>query len=160
MSGEFYKMKYLITLLLIYSCSLAKSREIKDTKTDFWYILENYRPSWDSSQIVSMLGKPNKISQINGEDNWIYISPKTQNQNWAIGVSKENKLTGLAYIPDEHLYIIDIENRWKLKKCEHKKETKLSAGHNYQTIRRFICDDGKIEVYYNRYNQVQRVYLK
>jgi hypothetical protein len=155
MLGEFSKMKFLILFLILFSCSTSKIH-----KPDFWWVLENYNSSWDSKQIISMLGKPGEISQINGEDNWIYTSSKTNNQNWAIGVSKEDKVTGLAYIPDEELYIMDIENRWKSKKCEHKKETKLTAGHNYQTIRTFICENGKIEVFYSRFNEVQRIYLK
>lgn len=160
MPGELYKMKFLMILFLICSCSLSQNHESKDPKTDFWWILDNYNKSWDSNQIVSILGKPNKISQINGEDNWIYNSLKTNNQNWAFGISNKNKVTGLVYIPDEHLYIMDIEDHWKSKKCEHKKETKLTAGHNYQTIRRLICDNGKIEVFYNRYNEAERVYLE
>lgn len=147
-------------LLLICSCSLSKSHEAKDTKTDFWWILENYNPSWDSTQIVSILGKPNKISHTNGEHNWIYKRSKTQYQNWAIGISKDNKVTGLAYLPENQLYIMEIENRWKAKKCEHKIETKLTSGHHYQTIRSFICDSGKTEVYYNRYNEVEGIYIK
>ena len=139
---------------------MSKKHEAKETKTDFWWILENYNSSWDTTQIVSILGKPNKISHINGEGNWIYKRPKTKYQNWAIGISKDNKVTGLAYLPENRLYIMDIENRWKSKKCQYKKETKLTAGHHYQTIRSFICDSGKTEVYYNRYNEVEGIYLK
>jgi hypothetical protein len=131
-----------------------------DHKTDFWWILENYTSSWNNKQIISMLGKPDEILTINGESNWIYKRSKTHYQNWAIGISKDNKVTGLAYLPENRLYIMDVENRWKYKKCEHKKETKLTAGHNYQTIRSFICDSGKTEVYYNRYNEVEGIYLK
>lgn len=155
MLGELSKMKFLILFLLIFSCSTSTNH-----KTDFWWILENYNTSWDSKQIVSILGKPDEISSINGEDNWIYISSKTKNQNWAIGISKDAKVTGLAYLPENQLYIMDVEKRWNSKKCEHKKETKLTAGHNYQTIRSFICDSGKTEVYYNRYNEVEGIYLK
>lgn len=147
-------MKFLI-LLIIFSCSTSK-----DHKTDFWWILENYSSSWNNKQIISMLGRPDEILTINGENNWIYKRSETQFQNWAIGISKDNKVTGLAYLPENRLYIMDVENRWKSKKCEHKKETKLTAGHNYQTIRSFICDSGKTEVYYNRYNEVEGIYLK
>jgi hypothetical protein len=147
-------MKLLI-LLFIFSCATSKNH-----KTDFWWILENYTPSWDSEKIVSILGKPNEILPINGENNWIYKRSRTEYQSWAIGMSKDNKVTGLAYLPENQLYIMDVENRWKTKKCEHKKETKLTAGHNYKTIRSFICDAGKTEVYYNRYNEVEGTYLK
>lgn len=148
-------MKLLILLLFIFSCATSKNH-----KTDFWWILENYTASWDTEKIVSILGKPNEILPINGEDNWIYKRSKTEHQSWAFGISKDSKVTGLAYLPENQLYIIDVENRWKTKKCEHKKETKLTAGHNYKTIRSFICDSGKIEVYYNRYNEVEGIYLK
>jgi len=155
MLGEFSKMKFLILFLLFFSCSTSK-----DHKTDFWWILENYSTSWDSDQIVSILGNPSEILPINGEDNWIYKRSKSESQSWAIGISKDNKVTGLAYLPENRLYIMDVETRWKSKKCEHKKETKLSAGHNYQTVRSYICDSGKTEVYYNRYNEVEGIYLK
>jgi hypothetical protein len=55
---------------------------------------------------------------------------------------------------------MDVENRFKNKKCEHKKETVLVAGHHYTEERSFICDNGKIEVFYNRYNEVQGIYIK
>lgn len=148
-------MKFVIMFLFIFSCSTSK-----DHKTDFGWILENYTSSWESKQIVSMLGKPVEISPINGEDNWNYISSKIKNQNWAIGISKANQVTGLDYLPENQLFIVDVENRWKSKKCEHKKETKLTAGHNYKTIRSFICDSGKTEVYYNQYYEVEGIYLK
>jgi hypothetical protein len=40
---------------------------------------------------------PDEISHINGGDNWIYKRSKTQYQNLAIGISKDNKVTGFAY---------------------------------------------------------------
>jgi hypothetical protein len=76
MLGEFSKMKFLILLLLIFSCSTSK-----DHKADFWWILENYTSSWNNKQIISMLGKPDEILTINGENNWIYKRSKTHYQN-------------------------------------------------------------------------------
>ncbi len=122
MLGEFYKMKFLMFFLIICSCSLSGKHETQSTKKDFWWILENYNSSWNSAQVVSLLGKPNRISNINGEDNWIYNRSKTEYQSWAIGISKDNRVTGLAYLPKNQLYIMDIEDRWKSKSVSTKKK--------------------------------------
>lgn len=157
MSGEIFTMKFLIILLLLLSCSSPKRNE---NKTDFWWILENYSPEWDKEKIISLFGNPDEIYPRNGEDNWVYREEHSKFQLWAIGITKESKVSGLAYLVEGHLYIMDIEDRWKSKKCEHKKETVLVAGHHYTEERKFICDNGKIEVFYNRFNEVEGIYVK
>jgi hypothetical protein len=49
---------------------------------------------------------------------------------------------------------------WASKKCEHKKVTILTAGHHYTEERNLICEEGRIRVPYNRYNEVEGIYVK
>jgi len=153
-------MKYLILFFLHLSCSTFQKQE--QTNFNFWEILEEYKPSWDQKKIVSKLGKPQEVIKQKGEDLWIYRSSKTNFQSWAIGVTLENKISGIAYFPTSSgnsMYIFEIEERWKSRRCVHKKETKLVAD-NFQTTRTLECDNGKKVADYNKYNEVVGISVK
>ncbi len=153
-------MKYLLLLILYLSCSTSHKQE--QTFINFWDILEGYNSSWDKEQIVSKLGKPQEILKQKGEDIWIYRSPKTNFQSWAIGVTTENKISGIAYFPTssgKSMYILEVEERWKSRNCIHKKETKLIAD-NFQTTRTLECDNGKKVAEYNKYNEVAGISVR
>lgn len=153
-------MKYLLLLLLYLSCSTSHKQEQATSNT--WEILEGYKPSWDKEQILSKLGKPQEVIKQKGEDLWIYRSSKTNIQSWAIGVTLENKISGIAYFPTssgKSMYIYEIEGRWKSRSCVHKKETKLVAD-NFQTTRSLECENGKKAAEYNKYNEVVGISVK
>ena len=153
-------MKYLLLLLLSLSCSTSHKQE--QATFNFWEILEGYKRSWDKEQILSKLGKPQEVIKQKGEDLWIYRSSKTNFQSWAIGVTLENKISGIAYFPTssgKSMYIYEIEERWKSRSCVHKKETKLVAD-NFQTTRTLECEDGKKVAEYNKYNEVLGISVK
>lgn len=146
-------MKYIHFLLLCLSCSISQKQEQKNTS--FWDILESYNSSWDKEKILSLLGKPHEVVKSNNKDTWIYNSPKTNYQIWAVGIAG-NEISGLAYFPsspEKKIYIPEVEKRWESRNCIHKKETKLMAD-NFQTTRTLECDDGKKIIEYNRYNEV------
>jgi hypothetical protein len=153
-------MKYLFLLLIYFSCSTFRKQE--QTNFNFWKILEEYKPSWDQKQIVNKLGKPQEVIKQKGEDLWIYRSSKTNFQSWSIGVTLENKISGIAYFPTSSgnsMYILEIEERWKSRSCVHKKETKLVAD-NFQTTLTLQCDNGKKVAEYNKYNEVVGISVK
>jgi hypothetical protein len=153
-------MKYLLLLLLFLSCSTSHKQE--QTSFIFWDILEGYNSSWDKEQIISKLGNPQEVIKQKGEDLWIYRSPKTNFQSWAIGMTTENKISGIAYFPTssgKSMYIFEVEERWKSRNCVHKKETKLIAD-NFQTTRTLECDNGKKVAEYNKYNEVAGISVK
>ena len=161
MPGELNKMRYL-TLLLLIACSLFEKVSVQ--KTNFWDILEEYQSSWDGEKIISLLGSP--VDVVSGpnanEKSWLYYSQKTKFQSWVIGITTSNRIRALAYFPTssgKSLYIMDVEKRWSSKKCEHKKATVLTAGHHYTEERTLICDGGSIKVPYNRYNEVEGIYI-
>ncbi len=153
-------MKFLYLLILCLSCSISQKQEQKITS--FWEILEGYDSSWNKEQIISKLGDPQKISKQDNEDLLIYRSLKTNYQIWAIGITPENNVSGLAYFPsapEKKLYIFEVEQRWKSRNCVHKKETKLIAD-NFQTTRTLECENGKKIVEYNKYNEVLSISVK
>lgn len=116
-------MKYLPLLLLCLSCSTSQKQN-QDSYIS-WDILEGYNPSWDKEQILTKLGKPQEIIKQSGEELWLYRSPKTHFQSWAIGVTTKNKISGLAYFPTssgKSINVSDVEERWKTQDCVHKKE--------------------------------------
>jgi len=130
--------------------------------TSFWDILEDYNSSWDKEQIESKLGKPQEVIKQKGEDLWIYRSHKTNFQSWAIGVTTQNNVSGIAYFPTssgKSMYIFEVEERWKSLNCVHKKETKIVAD-NFQTTRTLECDNGKKVAGYNKYNEVEGISVK
>lgn len=162
MPGEFYPMKH-ITLLFLISCSFFDHVEVR--KTNFWDILESYQASWDGSKVVSLLGPPSETSATrdSGEESWRYYSSETKFQSWAFSLSRGKKVTAVAYFPTssgKSLYVMDVEKRWASKKCEHKRATVLTAGHHYTEERNLICEGGRIRVPYNRYNEVEGIYVK
>jgi hypothetical protein len=152
-------MKYLHLLLLCLSCSISQKQEQKTTS--FWNILESYDSSWDNKKILSQLGKPQEVVKQNNKDTWIYNSPETNYQIWAIGITG-NKVSGVAYFPsspEKKVYISEVEERWKSRNCIHKKETKLIAD-NFQTTRTLECESGRKVAEYNRYNEVVGISVK
>lgn len=127
----------------------------------FWDIIEEYNSSWTKQQIIEKLGKPQEIINQKDEDLWVYNSPITNYQIWAVGIA-ENKVSGLAYFPsapEKKIYIFEVEQRWKSRNCVHKKETKLVAD-NFQTTRTLECDSGRKVAEYNRYNEVVGISVK
>lgn len=153
-------MKYYLLIFLYISCSTPQKQD--QTSLIFWEILEEYSPSWDKNQIITRLGKPQEVIKLENEYLWIYRSPKTNFQRWAIGVTTENKVSGLAYFPTSSgkgMSIFEVEQRWKSRSCDHKKQTKLIAD-NFQTIRTLECDAGKKTVQYNKYNEVTGISVK
>jgi hypothetical protein len=162
MSGEFYPMKY-ITFLFLISCSFFDHSNEK--KINFWDILEGYQASWDGAKIVSLLGSPTETAATpdSNQESWRYYSSETKFQSWAFSLSRDKKVIAVAYFPTssgKSLYIMDVEKRWASKKCEHKKATVLTAGHHYTEERNLICEGGRIRVPYNRYNEVEGIYLR
>ena len=155
-------MKY-ITFLLLISCSFfdhAKEREV-----NFWDILEGYQASWDGSKVISLLGPPKEAVDIpdSDQESWRYYSLETTFQSWAFSFAKNKKVTGVAYFPTssgKSLYTMDVEKRWASRKCEHKTATVLTVGHHYTEERNLICDGGRIRVSYNRYNEVEGIYIR
>jgi hypothetical protein len=153
-------MKYLQLLLLLFSCTTPQ-KQVLPTPL-FWDIIEGYNTLWNKKQIIKRLGKPQEIIKQENKDLWVYNSPKTNYQIWAVGITLENKVSGLAYFPsapEKKLYIFEVEQRWKSLNCVHKKETKLSAD-NFQTTRTLECDDGKKVAEYNKYNEVLGISVK
>lgn len=151
-------MKHLIICFALAACTSTHTSE--SNSHQFWSIAEKYNPSWNRNEITSRLGPPQEIRAEGMEKNLIYRSPKTNHQIWSIALTQNDTISGIVYLPEEQLSITDIQNRWKAKKCTHTKETKLTAGHNYQTTRKLVCENGKIVVSYNRYNEVEEIYLK
>jgi hypothetical protein len=146
-------MKYFLLLALCLSCSISQKKI--QAPPIFWTILEEYNSSWDEEQIQEKLGKPQEIIKQKNNDLWVYNSPITKYQIWAIAIIK-TKVSGLAYFPsapEKKLYIFEVEKRWKDRNCSKKKETKLVAD-NYQTTQTLECDAGKKVVEYNKYNEV------
>jgi hypothetical protein len=152
-------MKYLILLSLCISCS--SSTKLEQT-INFWNILENYNSSWDTKKIISELGNPQEGIDQPHKQLWIYNNSITKYQSWAIGVTTENKISGIAYFPPssgKSMYIFEVEERWKSRNCVHKKETKLIAD-NFQTTRTLECENGKKVAEYNKYNEVVGISVK
>ena len=152
-------MKYLILLSLCISCS---SNTKQEQTINFWNILENYNSSWDTKKIISELGTPQEVIDQPQKQLWIYNNPITKSQSWAIGVTSQNKISGIAYFPTssgKSMYIFEVEERWKSRNCVHTKETKLIAD-NFQTSRTLECDNGKKVAEYNKYNEVAGISVK
>lgn len=153
-------MKHLL-LLLIFSCTITP--QSGDEFTPPWGILESYSSEWETKQVSALLGKPDKVLTIRGKITWIYQSPSTGFQIWAIGVTDSQSISGITYFPrkpEKRLHITDVEKRWALKKCVHKKETALIAGHHEAEELSLICDGGKATVFYDRYNEVEAISVK
>ena len=153
-------MKYLPLLLLFLSCSTLQ-KEVHASPV-FWEILEDYNSAWSKKQIIEKLGEAHEIIKQENKDLWVYNSPKTNYQIWAVGINPENRVSGLAYFPsspEKKLYISEVEKRWQSRSCVHKKETKLIAD-NFQTTRTLECEDGKKVAEYNKYNEVLGISVK
>lgn len=153
-------MKYLPLLFLFLSCSVPQKQV--HAAPDFWEILESYNSAWNKEQIIERLGKPQEIIKKENKDLWVYNSPITNYQIWAVGINLENRVSGLAYFPsapEKKLYISEVEKRWESRNCVHKKETKLIAD-NFQTTRTLECEDGKKVAEYNKYNEVLGISVK
>jgi hypothetical protein len=129
-------MKYFQFLLLLLSCTTPQ-KQVQPTPL-FWDILEGYNSFWNKKQIIERLGKPQEIIKQENKNLWVYNSPTTNYQIWAVGIAPEKKL-----------YIFEVEQRWKSLNCVHKKETQLSAD-NFQTTRTLECDNGKKVAEYNK----------
>lgn len=153
-------MKYVHLLLICLSCSFSQKQQ--QNTVNFWEVLETYNSSWDKKQIISKLGEPHEVIEREDESLWIFNSTKTKFQSWASGVTRDGKISGIAYFPTssgKSMYIFEVEKRWESQNCIHKKETKLIAD-NFQTNRTLECDNGKKIVEYNRYNEVAGISVK
>jgi hypothetical protein len=92
--GENNPMKYLPLLLLFLSCG-THQKEVHASPV-FWEILEGYSSAWSKKQIIEKLGEPQEIIKEKNKDLWVYNSPNTNYQIWAVGINPENRVSGRA----------------------------------------------------------------
>ncbi len=161
-------MKHIIFLILLISCSSIKKLNDKiDHLMLIWQILEE-APSkqWNKDILVSNMGYPKekiphpKKKNLTG---WIYFNTENRFQEWGITINKNNIVDSVTYIPSgkyrPEFTIEKIMDRWNNLNCK-KEEKQILTPHVIKKERFISCDSGKRIIHYNRYNEVESIFVK
>lgn len=145
----------LILLFLFCSCSLKKPEIQNDFKN--WDILENsISNNWTGENLKKILGEPDEKSKKDSVEIWYYLNSQGGHQEWSFGITNLGLVVFATYLPvtNDPEYSLDkIKNRWSSYTCQ-KKLLSSNIPHVVKSEEYLSCNNGKRNVYYNRYLQV------
>ncbi len=160
-------MKSLILLFLfLTACTSTHEQNVNPVEL-IWNILERASiDGWTSEKLLDQIGKPTQIFKQPAKEidlAWIYKNQASGFQEWGIGIKNNNVIDSITYIPNEsyrnEFTIEKITTRWKNLDCKHQQKQELSPGL-VKTIKYIECNHGTHVIKYNKYNEVESIFIK
>lgn len=91
------------------------------------------------------------------QDIWLYKDLSSGYQAYAISVDQKKKSININFNPnpaDENFLIDSLLARWNKLGCKEYRFNKVVAMHSHSTVRGQICNQGKLKIALNRYNEI------
>lgn len=88
---------------------------------------------------------------------WLYKDLNTGYQAYAISFDQKKKSININFTPrsaDENFLIDLLLERWSKFGCKEFSYNKVVANHSHSTVHGQVCNQGKLKIGLNRYNEV------